>query len=130
MARLKGGKYLIDLGSIDDGDDVTLKFPKELVEELSNSVDENDYFRDDIVSYLKEFEFTFFLEDDAYTYKGIPVIELYDDKSEIDLKINSLDLTASDEYATLIQHKFSITTSGGVITIIYRIIRKDVELHV
>lgn len=97
MARLKGGKYLIDLGLIESGEDIIDKFPKDLIEQLKKYADfVSGVFNENVLDFLKTFELYFKDDASGYQYKtDNSIIVLADDYATI--KLHSSFTEISDD---------------------------------
>lgn len=88
MARVKGGRYLIELGKIGDGDNVLSKLPKELIDLLNNHFDKSlGILNQNITKALKVFELSFYDNDSLLEIKGVTTTYLVDDGTELRLTI-------------------------------------------
>ena len=120
MARLKGGKYLINLGEVEDNENYFDRLPKELQEILYEHADNVQYLLlEDIVDVLKSFELKFIYND--YRISGNPIIKLSDDLVFLMLKINDNNEDSVESYVFIIafneEHKLSMLFNHWFISI-------------
>lgn len=114
MERLKGGQYLIDIGEINDEDDITSKIPQELLDTLLIGYNGMS-FNELVITRLKNFVIRF-KDSNARHIVLSPAISLLDDFSAVELTgISSFDGSEIEI------NRFSFDFSAqGVIRCVYR----------
>ena len=116
MARLKGGKYLINLGVLENNTNYVDRFPKELITYIQEHTDSEGFFDYELNEKLKPFEISF-VDENGYKLKIVPILKIGDDSSSIVLSGN--EITKDDNLLYIDTYHFIIYYDDGVLVIYY-----------